>query len=342
MAFVVLWWSFFFTEPTQLPQLPTAPKKEGVFQKNPLPRKVLIQALQGDFSLVASLILQWDMEAQAEQKNRLEAEKVLRAQFLAHSIVTRPEIATIKILPQTYVAAGILLAIASPQQLVALPRGLREQTELYPPYLTNQIPLDIDHYTTEKLFLAHPDIALVSSHYTHPAALQALSNQGVPAILSPYCKNSRDIAQEIGAIGKLIGRNEEAELLQLFMEAAFLKLDQEPKTKEKTLFLSYYDHFYFPKDSNITGEIVKRAGIPLPETSPLALKEKLLEWAPERLIIAVPTGLNLLPFLEKDPGYAQLQAVRTKNVYLIDDGILQTPTHFSILAYYDLIQALRP
>lgn len=341
IAFVASWWLFFFSE-NATPPLPISPVKSKPVLEKTLSRKEILQALRGDFALMGALILRWDREAQHRQLNRLPADKVLRAHYLAEMIPTLPKRTALKILPQTYLAAGILLTIATPADLVALPRGFREQTYLFDSSVTEQIPLDVDHYTTEKLFLSHPQIAFVSSHYTHPAALQALANQGIPIHASPICESIKDVMREIETTGRLIGREEEAELLQLFIEAALFKLDQIPKETQNTLFLSYYDHFYLPLESNITGALILRAGLPLPKIQTFELKEKLLQWDPQTLVIATPRSMDLLPFLQHDPGYSQLQAVRKGRIRFVDDEVMQTPTHSLILAYYDLIEALQP
>jgi len=341
IAFVATWWLFFFSGQVT-PPLPTPPLRAKPVLESIVSRQELLQALKGDFALMGDLVLRWDREAQHRHLNRLPPDKVLRAHYLAKTISLTPNKTALKILPQTYLAAGILLTIATPTDLVALPRGFREQTYLFDAAVTQQIPLDVDHYTTEKLFLARPQIAFVSSHYTHPAALQALANQGVPIHASPNCENVADVLREIEIAGRLIGREQEGELLQLFIEAALLKLDQIPKETKNTLFLSYYDHFYLPLESNITGALVVRAGLPLPKVQTFELKEKLIQWNPETLVIATPRSINLLPFLQQDPGYSQLQAVRKGRVRFVDDEVMQTPTHSLVLAYYDLIEALQP
>lgn len=341
ILFIGIWWGLSFTESPR-PLLPTPPSRPSPKIDFSFSRGELLQALQGDFVLMGRMILHWDVEAQVNGRLRLDPQKVLRAHYLAKTIPLSPPAKVFKVIPQTYVSAGILLAIATPNHIVALPRGLREQTALYPPSLTQKIPLDIDQYTTEKLFLTHPDFAIVSLDYTHPAALLALINQGIPIHATSQCETFEDILQEIQTLGTLTGQTAEAELLMLFMEAAFLKLDQIPKNKSQTLFLSYYEHFYLPRISNITGALVLRAGLPLPKVNPLELKEYLLNADPETLVISVPSTINLLPILQKDAGYSQLRAVREGNVRIVNDDLFQTPTHFSVLAYYDLIEALRP
>ena len=338
--FIAVWWGLSFTDAPK-PFLPVPPQKEKPKFNLSFSREELLQALQGDFALMGRLILRWDVEAQNDGFVRLASHKVLRAHYLAETIPLSPPVESFKVLPQTYVAAGILLAIAPPSTIVALPRGLRDQKGFYPPSLTQQIPLDIDQYTVEKLFLTHPDLAIVSLDYSHPSTLQALSNQGIPFHATSQCETYEDILGEIQTIGQLTGLTAEAELLQLFMEAAFLKLDQTPTTLSKTLFLSFYDHFYLPRASNITGALILRAGLPLPKVNSFELKEYLLNTDPETLIIAVPPAINLLPILQKDPAYSQLRAVRQGRVHIVNDDLFQTPTHFSALAYYDLIEALR-
>src|SRR5690606_7206820 len=62
-------------------------------------------------------------------------------------------------LPQTFVSASFLLALASPQEIAALPKGMRAQTHLYPKVLTDQIPLDTGRTNSEQLYRLHPGTA---------------------------------------------------------------------------------------------------------------------------------------------------------------------------------------
>lgn len=339
ITFIAVWWGFSFGE-LEKPLLPIPQKMEKPRLDSSLTRTELQQALQGDFTLMGRLVLRWDVEAQHTEAPRLPAEQVLRAHYLSEAIPLQTKGKPLKILPQTYATAGILLALTTPQSLVALPRGLREQKTIYPHSLTSQIPLDIDQYTTEKLFRAPPDLAFVSDHYTHPATFAALANQGIPVKASPYCETVQDVLQEIETVGDLIGQQSEAELLRIFIEAAFLKIDRLSKPQPETLFLSYYDHFYFPKESCITGALVKRAGLAIPPSVPTDVKEYLIRKDPKKLVISAPSHYDLLPLLQKDPGYATLRAIQNGEVYFVNDELMQTPTQAAVLAYFDLVEAV--
>lgn len=307
-------------------------------------REKLQKALSGDFVLMGSLIAEWDIDAQLLQARRLSSEQFLRAQALSRRIKARTK-KTLRFLPQSYAAASILLAIASPEQLVALPKGFRRQVQLFPKTVTDQIPEDVDRFNAEKLFLNKPDIAFVSSYYSHPAAIEALRNQGITIATVKSLDSIKSIQEAITLIGNHSQQQEEAELLNLFIEAALLSIDNRRGEHVKALYLSYYSHLTTPSKNTFTYEQLHKLGIG-PECyeglkdSMTVNQERLLALNPECLIIASLDPEAVKRKVERDPALQRLRAVQERRIYFLDDVVQQDASQYAVLAYFDLVAAV--
>jgi iron complex transport system substrate-binding protein len=86
---------------------------------------------------------------------RLTRQKFLLSQMLSRKIAARSSkndpAQKLKFLPQTYVSASFLMAFVPSSQIVAIPKGLRKLTQIYPHSVMELIPYDIDRYHTEIL-----------------------------------------------------------------------------------------------------------------------------------------------------------------------------------------------
>ncbi len=359
-----------------------------------MPRDTLQKALAGDLTLMARLMAEWDIDAKImhadglHAANRLSPADFLRSQTLHRQLQNSTPQQLIALaeterlpylvddsgkpinlsrpfhgfLPQTYAAASFLLALAPVSEIVALPGRLREQEHLYPRTLTDQIPLDIDRYNAEKLFLAHPEVAFVA-HYSHPATLEALANQGVILYTMQNPDTLHDITIELMHIGQIINRPLEAELLSLFISAAMLaldnrllilsrQLDDAGRKPPRLLFLNYHQNFSIPTKKTLTGQLLQRLGawdISLPYAAANAQshewmvsidKERLLNLNPDWLIVAAENRQTIHREMHQDPALMELAAIRQRHLYFVDESIQHSPSQYIVLAYYDIIQAL--
>lgn len=332
-------------------------------------RVELKRALAGDYSLMAQLIADWDIDARLMQSHgvlsvrRLSNDDFLRSQKLGRMLKNETflEKPAHRFLPQTYAAASFLLALA-PAEIVALPRRLREQTQLYPKEITDRIPLDIDRYNAEKLFLANPEVAFIAP-YSHPATIQALSNQGIELYMMKNLNTLSDVTDELLVIGNIINRPHQAELLKIFMDAAIIATDNKLSLLAKhftslnmklprVLFLTCHKTFSIPTLKTLTGRLLEKMSdwdISLKYVSdsnqgdmwtmPIE-KENILKLDPDCLILASENENALSNEILNDHALSQLSAVRNHNVYFVDDVIQQSPTQYIVLAYHDLIQVL--
>lgn len=392
---IVGWWTVAFKQPSPLEtgrSFVTPPQaharahfnSEGLFGVN---RDTLQQALRGDFQLMGQLIAEWDIDAQLLQSRgsasikRLPADDFIKSQWLMRQLKQRAASATPgqqplaamptpsaathryqRFLPQTYAAASFLLALAHPEEIVALPHSLREKTQLYPRALTNRIPLDIDRYNAEKLFLAQPEIAFVA-HYSNPATVQALSNQGIDLYMMKDLNTLADITDELVQIGTIVNRPLEAEMLKIFIDAAIaandnkisMVTDHYAKRQQelpRVLFLNFHQNFSVPTQHTLTGQLLKRLD-PLDISLKAAGrnggsenmaapmdKERLLNLNPDCLIIAAENKSALEKEMRGDAALSQLKAVQSNKLFFVDETIQHSPTQYIVLAYHDLIQVL--
>ena len=226
---------------------------------SPLNRGTLKKALDGDVGLITQLIADWEVDAQLLELSgrtsikRLPREQYLRSQIIGRQILNLPSDSLQRvrdlerdsividdlgmplefchtpqrILPQTFVSASVLLALTTPQQIAALPKGLRGLKSLFPEALTNQIPYDLDRYHSEKLFLSAPEVAFVAD-YSNPSLLSALQAQGIRLFTLKHTNRIEEVAHVLKRIGHVVDRSLEAELLTMFMEAAMFAIEIEP------------------------------------------------------------------------------------------------------------------
>lgn len=393
---IVGWWYVAFQKPfsstTSTTQVNTAQSRKSenplLTQITPIQRNVLQEALSGDFGLMAQLIADWDVDAQLlEMAGHSDVKRLTRHSYLKSQVLVRQLLCSTpqrlravreqekvscvtddlgnqipvtkelsKLLPQTYVAASFLLALTSPEQIVALPNGLRKNTNLFPASLTSKVPLDLHHYDSEKLFVANPEIAFIA-HYSHPALVDALRNQEISLFTMKNLNSIPEICDALKRIGHVINRAQEAELLSLFMEAAILAIDNHVWALQQTwkdlqspriLFVSYHEQFSMPTAKTLTGQLLERMGIqllgvPLDEQDkwsiPIA-QEQIVNYDPHCLIVATPHHQKVQTQIIGDPALSHLSAIKHGRILFVDEAIQQFPSQYIVLAYYDLYNAL--
>lgn len=358
---------------------------------SPLRRETLQAGLAGDISLMMKLIADWDLDAQIlETQGLAKAKRLSRSDYIRSQVLGRQlknasarelqELSDLfqskavrddngqeigidppfqRFLPQTYVAASFLLALADPAQIVAIPRGLRDQVHIYPNALTKQIPLDIDRHNAEKLYAAKPQLAFVA-HYSHPSTIQALRSQGIQLFTLKNIETIPEISDALIRVGHVINRPLEAELLKLFIEASMLAIDnrllalnlqfsEQQQTSPRLLFLNYHTQYSAPTDKTLTGQLLNRIGIQ-DLMSKIAVRKKgwtiqleqeqIINLNPDCLIIAATNNESLKKQILEDPAFKQLPAFQNKRVFFVDQFVQESPCQYIVLAYYDIYEAL--
>jgi iron complex transport system substrate-binding protein len=396
-GFIAGWWTLAF-RPTPQPVLASSPHSQSLSLKtaslleelSPLQREFLQQALAGHFPLMLEFIDHWDQDAQflttkgVADIQRLPSETLLQAHILGRLLQdSSPD--TLRhlnckmnldqiqddsgrllhiedyfqhFLPQTYVSASFLLAIAPPQEIIALHRGLRYLPQLYSPTLLARIPTDISRLSSEKLYTAHPHVAFVAP-YSHPPALEALRNQGIQLCSLQHVDTIPEIQQALLKVGHASNHILEAQLLAIFMEACLLSIDNRlhvlnaypPHSPQHVLYLYHHQHYMLPTAKCLTGQLMARAiqhcphlSCSIPE-SPYEWRipftqEKILQTNPDCLVISTPDEIHSKQDFTKHYALHQLKAYQENRIFYVDEAVQESPSQYIVLAYFDLFQAL--
>jgi iron complex transport system substrate-binding protein len=394
-SFIMGWWALAFRpisspltlsiETSQTLALKTSALLEEL---SPLQRDALQRALAGHFPSMLKFIDQWDQDAimLANQGvpdiQRLSAESYLQAHVLGHLLrdsssdslrqlnckmnlewmyddsgrLLRIEDHFQRFLPQTYIAASFLLAIAHPNEIIALPKGLRQLKQLYPADILAKVPADIDRIQSEKLYLKKPDLAFVAP-YSHPPALEVLRNQNIGLYSIKYVDTIEEIQEALLKVGHASNHILEAQLLAIFMDACLISIDNRLRmlqakadlspASRRFLYLSYRQHYTLPTTKCLTGQLMARALQYCPHlcgTVPDNQQEWRIPFEQEQILQSAPDVLivssHIHPETILDPALQQTQAFKLKQIFYVDEAIQESPTQYIVLAYFDLFQAL--
>lgn len=396
ILFIFGWWSlaFFDKHPSRPEKNFSAIKHRKAFTVpefssylSSFSRDEIKSALSGDIELMTRLMKEWDVDAQIlESQGLIGIRKLNRNAFIRSQMIGRkikekdlelesqarsliifddegipfqPSTTQQIFLPQTFVSASFLLALASPQEIAALPKGMRAQTHLYPKVLTDQIPLDTGRTNSEQLYRLRPGTAFVAD-YSHPATLEMLKNQGISLFTLKEMKTVDQVADAIARIGNVANHPLQAEVLSLFIESAMLAIDNrliallhdmdQHHEKPRVMFLNHYAQFSVPTDRTIAGDLLHRLHrlryslIPQQEVDakfwsiPID-QEQIIHLNPDFLIIATNDQENLKKNIEKNPAFDAVNAKVNQRIHTID-YTTQAPTQYIVLTYYDIAQSL--
>lgn len=352
-----------------------------------LDRSEIKKALDGDISLMKQLICTWDIESEfleqqgIKQIKRIPRKDFIKSQILAKILTTsNPETLdkfqedirkkliidflgnpldlnnkTDKLLPQTYLSAGILMSIVDHKQIIALPKGMRNQKKIYSETIMNQIEMDLDHYQSEKIFKISPDLAIISPSYSHPSTIENLKNQEIPIFNMDSIRSIEDLKKAINDLGQISQQPLKSELLTIFIDAALNAIDNKRLIKNKNfnskniLIVNYHTHYSLPGKNTITYELIKRLGDINPwyddhvdnQSWFFTLKEEdLIAINPEYLLIITLKKDNSLNFFYQTEIFQYLNAAKNHRIKILDEEIQQNSSQYIVLAYYDINNSL--
>lgn len=294
--------------------LPLAPTRGEYHVENgpflePIPREELQQALAGDFSKMVELLIGWD----AEEGERLDPSEFREMIHLFRNLKNEN---SIKVLPQTHVAATILLAIA-PKSIVAIPMGMRENEELFQKAKLESCPLNCQELEGEVVRSLAPDVAFVTT-YSNPVFVKMLRHQRVPEVVSGPVTDLESLYATINEIAAYAEHPNEGKLLNLFIKGAMLAIDNRlhglekflGKKAEKVLYLCGEHPYFSPGEGTLLQDLLHRLGI---ETfSKLFTLEDIELYSPKVLLLSS----------EMSP------------------TVQESPTQFAVLAYRDIAARL--
>lgn len=361
LLLILGWWAFaFYLTSARNDQ---AKASSSSFGQSVILRHTVKQALEGDMPLMKELMSNWEKDAhfliqsgvpgiQLMPEVRRPNPIAVIADDAGNEIALTPPMD--RFLPQTYLAATVLLALVSPEHIVAIPKGMRDFPYIYPPLLLDQIPLDIDRYNSETLYQLRPDVAFVA-HYSHPATLDALKSQGVPLFMITHVDTIPEILNAISRIGYLANQQEKTEHLLAFVEAAMRSIDNQLRalawktsSSQRIAFLHYSNRFSMPTAKNLSGQLLQRINRQVPALA-VPVHDSLTEWkvplTHEGIACLNPQGLILSCMLSGQDQLPQIpseaiHSLPTEKIVFIDEMIQQSLSQHIVLAYLDIFHAL--
>jgi len=348
LLFILSWWCVSFTRksPTKTPITLSGQKLPFNSEVRPIDRDRLYQALNGDFDLMTKLMVEWDLEAQLLQKKghtgirRLKSKRLLaHLRGLPSPTVDKP----LKFFPQTYLAAGILLALVEESSITSLPGGLRHYGQLFPAQKLQCIETDSDPRYLEMIGNSESTMAFISP-YSDPCTLYAMELRNIPMVDLGCIATPEDLQKAINTVGAVTQKPEKAALLSAFIDAALAALENHLATRRslnhEVLYVNHHTIFSAPTPKTLMGHILTRLNINRPlrkwqsdEWSIPLDVEDIAALNPDCIICAGPQG----PLSEKLQG---VQAAINGQIHFIDPGAQGSSSQHFLLGMYDLYDIL--
>jgi iron complex transport system substrate-binding protein len=172
-----------------------------------------------------------------------------------------------------------------------------------------------------------------------------------------------DISKELVHMGTLANKPLEAELMNIFIDAAIAAIDNQQAVllhhfKERqvdlprVLVVNFHQTFTVPTTKTLTGQILTRmqalditlkyvseSGQAHEWMAPID-RERLVNLNPDYLIIATENEEEAAKDIYGDKALNEISALRHHRLLFVDESIQHSPSQYAVLAYHDLVQAL--
>lgn len=366
-------------------------KCNAVYHLLQLDRNRIRTALEGDISLMASLIHEWEIDAEVldslghKNVKRLDRNLFLKSQLIARTLLNgqsdcsaafqEKSLHTFVIddmgipvdltaspqsfLPQTHLAAEILLSLTPAEKITALPEGFKELTPFISKERMDSISRIFYRHNSEWLYSCRPDIAFVSLCYSHPTAISIMKQHGIALFRIGEVSSIEAIKELIHKMGYITGSSLKAELMNIFIESALNTIDNKrcclaPLLTEKRILVAFYHaQFSLPGKKSMTYKLLERIGAtPNLDFDPLGGSEE--EWShplreeqihlynPEHIAIIATASDSAAVYFSTLPALKGTDAVLKGRIAIVDEAPQKALSQYIVLAYYDLNNALVP
>lgn len=149
----------------------------------------------------------------------------------------------------------LAMLIAAPGQLVAVTNLARDPRSSTMP--DEALAYEITYGQAEEVFLKNPDLVLAGT-YTTRATVDLLERLGVRVESFPPPSSLADVAAQMRAVGRALGREGEGERLAAEFETGLAALRK--RVAQRPTAALYYANGYTGGDGTLAGEILSAAG----------------------------------------------------------------------------------
>jgi ABC-type Fe3+-hydroxamate transport system substrate-binding protein len=319
--------------------------------KNFICPKKLKAALTGNLSEMKLLLDGFEERAfYLKLKNAPQAEKLLssiqniRYLILKENLEEEKAKSNKRYFPQTYSSAIALFSLLDKEQIVAIPKGLREYKDLLPPSYLEAITLNCENTYAEQIYLEKPSLAFVAP-YSLPRTIKKFEEQNIPICLLSSCYSLKDITKNLLEIGEKVHKKNKSLILASFFDLSLAILEEKfnsIKTSspsipfDKTLILTYYGHLSLSGQLSLNYQILKHLNIhksldELVKDYPMqwgvkVSKEQIKNVDPDFLFLISPDSLKLLNLFKKDPFFSNIKAVKKNTCLTLDERCSDNPS----------------
>ncbi len=184
----------------------------------------------------------------------------------------------------------------------------------------------------EKIISLNPDLVVLYKSFPKEIFNQLISS--LPntnfVVLDP--KNFEDVLNNILLLGKITGREKEAQYIYSNMLRRLKTIERKlisVKNKLKVLFLLWNDPFISCSPSTFVGDLLKKLKTENivekedPEY-PILSFEYILQKNPDIIIISEMSGISIESIIKK-PEFSNISAVKNKKVFYINDDLVFRP-----------------
>jgi iron complex transport system substrate-binding protein len=188
----------------------------------------------------------------------------------------------------------------------------------------------------ESLLVLKPDLVIVAS-YTAAEITEQLKAAKVNVQVQKSFAGVKDIEDNIKEIGRLIGKDKEAQAMIANMEKTMdAAIGKQPKCKRRPTLLQYASSDILPGTETIIDDVAERAGyhnvlrdIAFKGWRPIS-GEILAQQKPDLIIASAADAASkeeLIAKMKKSSGWQKLDAVQKGKVILIPDRLLYTVSY---------------
>jgi iron complex transport system substrate-binding protein len=178
----------------------------------------------------------------------------------------------------------LAMLLAAPGQLVAVTYLARDPRSSTMPDAA--MAYDITYGGAEEVFLKRPDLVLAGTYTTRPT-VEMLRRLGVPVEEFPIVQSLDEVAGQMRAVGRALGREAEGARLAAAFEAGLAALRQDIARRPRAAL--YYANGWTGGRRSLAGEILAAAGFEnVAEEGGVLPLERLLIEAPDVVITGAP------------------------------------------------------
>lgn len=239
-------------------------------------------------------------------------------------------------------ATETLFAIGAGDQVAAV-----DKFSNYPPEAASRQQLDAFEPSVEAIVGAQPDLVFLV--YDPGNLVDGLTNAGLTVFFLETPTSVEGVLDQIGMLGQATGHTQEAEELVTTMEQGVNDIEVKVADVQQgpRFFHEVDNQLYTVAPASFVGNlytILKAQNIAAgtDQAFPQLSQEAIVEADPEVIILGDAAGGESAQTVKSRPGWANISAVKSGRIYVIDPDIVSRPGPRLVDALQTLAQMLYP